>query len=112
MMNHVGFDDKFSKKFWCESISTATKLDNIMVRNVGGKTPYFKFFKEHPKYRKHLRIFGEIALAANHERKSTRTKIDQKGKRAIFVGYADNHTGGVYRFIHLKTQHIILSRYA
>ena len=28
----------------------------------------------------------------------------------MFVGYADDHTGDIYRFIHLKTQHVILSR--
>ena len=48
-------------------------------------------------------------MVANHERKSTRTKIEQRGKTARFVGYADDHTGDVYRFIHLKTQHVILS---
>ena len=32
MMNHAGFDDNFRKKFWCEAILTATRLDNIMVR--------------------------------------------------------------------------------
>ena len=28
----------------------------------------------------------------------------------MFVGYADDHTGDVYRFIHQKTQRVILSR--
>ena len=28
----------------------------------------------------------------------------------MFVGYADDHTSDVYRFINLKTQHVILSR--
>ena len=28
----------------------------------------------------------------------------------MFVGYAEDHTCDVYRFIHLKTQHIILRR--
>ena len=28
----------------------------------------------------------------------------------MIVGYADDHTGDVYRFIHLKTQHVRLSR--
>ena len=28
----------------------------------------------------------------------------------MFVGYAEDHTGDVCRFIHLKTQHVILSR--
>ena len=110
MMTHACFDDHFKRKFWCEAISTATKLDNMMVRHMGGKPPYYMFFREHPKYRKHLSIFGEIAVVANHERNSTRTKIKQRGKVAMFVGYAEDHTGDIYRFIHLKTQHVILSR--
>ena len=65
---------------------------------------------EHPKHRNQFRIFGVIAVVASHERKSTLTKIYQTGKRAMFVGYVDNHTGDVYRLIHLKTQHVILSR--
>ena len=69
----------------------------MKVRHVGGKPPSYLFIKEHPKYR----IFGEIAVVANHERKSTRTKIEQRGKVAMFEGYAEDHTG-VYRFIHLK----------
>ena len=28
----------------------------------------------------------------------------------MFMGYAEDHTGDVYRFIYLKTQHVILSR--
>ena len=28
----------------------------------------------------------------------------------MFMGYAEDHTGDVYRFIHLKTQNVILSR--
>ena len=73
-----------------------------MVRHMGGKPPFYMFFKEHLKYRKYLRIFGEVAVEANHERKSTRTKIEQRGKAAMFVGYAEDHIGDVYRFIHLN----------
>ena len=43
MMNHAGFDDNFKQKFGCEAISTATKLDNIMVKHMGGKPPYYMF---------------------------------------------------------------------
>ena len=110
MMTHAGFDEYFKRKFWCEAVSTAPNLDNMMVRHMGGKPPYYMFFKEHPKYRKHLRILGDMAVVANHGRKFTRTKIEQRGKAALFVGYAKDHTGDVERFIHLKTQHVILSR--
>ena len=81
-----------------------------MVKYMGGKSPHYMFFMEHPKYRKYLRSFEELDVVANHERKSTRTKIEPRGKIAMFVGYVDDHTGDVYRFIHLKNQHVILSR--
>ena len=85
MMTHAGFDDNYMKTFWCEATSTATKLDNIMYKYNGGKPPFHMFFKEHLKYRKYLRNLGEIAVLANHERKSTRTKIKQRGQTAMFV---------------------------
>ena len=110
MMTHAGFNDLFKKKFWCEAVSTATKLGNMMIRLMAGKPPYYMFFREHSKYRKHLRIIGEIAVVANHEGKSTRTKIEPRGKVGMFVGYANDHACDVHRFIHLKTQHVILSR--
>ena len=66
--------------FWCEVVSTASKLDTMMVRHMGGKPPYYMLFKEHPKYRKYLRIFEETAVVANHERKSTRTKLNKEEK--------------------------------
>ena len=39
MMTHAGFDDYFKKKFWCEAVSTATKLDHMIVRHMGRKPP-------------------------------------------------------------------------
>ena len=33
-----------------------------------------------------------------------------KGRTGIFVGYADDHAGNVYRFINIKIKKIILSR--
>ena len=61
MMNHAGLDENYRRNFWCETISRATNLDNLMVRKMGGKLPHFNFFNEHPRYRKHLRTFGQMA---------------------------------------------------
>ena len=55
MMTRAGFDDHFKRKFYCEVVSTAMKLDNMTVRHRVGKPPYYMLFKEHPKYRKHPR---------------------------------------------------------
>ena len=39
-----------------------------------------------------------------------RSKLDTRGRTGIFVGYADDHAGNVYRFINIQMKKIILSR--
>ena len=97
-------------KFWCEVISTATKLDNIMVRKERTKPPYTLFYNDEPKYKKYLRSHGEMAVIAISDEKEMRSKLDTRGRTGIFVGYANDHAGNVYRFINIQTKKIILSR--
>ena len=51
-----------------------------------------------------------MAVVASHDRKKTRTKIGERGRTVMFVGYADDHTEDVYRFLHIKTGQLVLSR--
>ena len=62
MMNHAGLDENYRRKLWCETISTATKLDNLMARKMGGKPFHFNFVNDYLRFRKHLRTFGEMAV--------------------------------------------------
>ena len=110
MMITAGFSQQDKRKFWCEVISTATKLDNIMVRKERTKPPYTLFYNDEPKYMKFLRSFGEMAVIAISDGKKMRSKLDTRGRTVISVGYADDHAGNVYRFINIQTKHIILSR--
>ena len=57
-----------------------------------------------------LRSFGELAVIAISDDKKMRSKLDTRGRTGIFVGYADDHAGNVYRFINVETTQIILSR--
>ena len=98
------------RKFWCEVISTATKLDNIMVRKERTKSPYTLIYNEETKYNKYLRAFGEMAVIAISDGKKMRSKLDTRGRTGIFVGSADDHAGNIYRFINIQTKKIILSR--
>ena len=77
MKNPSDLDENYRRQLWCEAISTVTKLDNLMVRKMGIK-PHFNFFNEHPRYRKCLRTFGEMAVVTSHDRKKTRTKIEER----------------------------------
>ena len=103
MMITAGFSPQEKRKFWCEVISTATKLDNIMVRKDRTKPPFTLFYNEEPKYMKFLRSFGEMAVIAISDDKKMRSKLDIRGRTGIFVGYADDHAGNVYRFINIET---------
>ena len=110
MMLTAGFSQQDKRKFWCEVISTATKLDNIMVRKDRTKPPYSLFYNDEAKYMKFLRSFGEMAVIAITDGKKMRSKLDPRGRTGIFVGYADDHAGNVYRFINTQMKKIILSR--
>ena len=110
MMLTAGFNQQDKRKFWCEVISTATKMDNIMVRKERTKPPFTLFYNDEPKYMKFLRSFGEMAVIAISDGKKMRSKLDTRGRTGIFDGYADDHAGNVYRFINIQTKKIILSR--
>ena len=110
MMLAAGFSQQDKRKFWCEVISTATKLDNIMVRRKRTKPPFTLFYNDEPKYMKFLRSFEEMAVIAIRDGKKMRSKLDTRGRTGIFVGYADDHAGNMYRFINIQTKQIILSR--
>ena len=59
---------------------------------------------------KYMRPFGEMAVVAIHEGKKMRSKLDNRGQTCMFVGYAESHEGGVYRFLNIHTKRIIMSR--
>ena len=81
-----------------------------MVRPERTKPPHTLFYGEDAKYVRSLRTFGELAVVAIHEGKKMRSKLDNRGKTCMFVGYADDHTKDVYRFLNIHTKRIILSR--
>ena len=55
-------------------------------------------------------IFGEICVAADTSNKVGRTKLDTRGRQCMLMGYCTQHSGDVYRFLHMKTNHVIYCR--
>ena len=110
MLIQAGIDSKGKGEFWCEVISTATKLDIIMVRpERTTPPPPTLFYGTDAKYMRYLRKFGEMAVIAIHEGKKMRSKLDDRGKTCMFVGYADDHSRDVYRFLNIHTKRKIMS---
>jgi hypothetical protein len=107
MMNQAGIPINIRERLWAEAAGTATKLESILVHDAD--TSYKKFFGTDPPYKRHLRVFGEIAVTSIPDRK-LRPKVDDRGRECMFVGYAEGHAGNVYRFLRLRTNKIIFSR--
>ena len=101
MLIQAGLELKYKDEFWCEE---------IMVRPERTKPPHTLFYGEDAKYARSLRTFGGMAVVAIHEGKKMRSKLDNRGKTCIFVGYTDDHTKDVYRFLKIHTKRIIQSR--
>ena len=110
MLIQAGIDSRGKEEYWCEVIFTATKLDNIMVRPERTKPPHTLFYGKDTKHMRCMRTFGEMAVIAIHEGKKMRSKLDDRGKTCMFVGYADDHSRDVCRFLNIHTKSIIISR--
>ena len=82
MLIQAGLEPKYKEEFWCEVISTATKLDNIMVRPERTEPPHTLFYGEDAKYARSLRTFGEMAGVAIHEGEKMRSKLDNRVRHA------------------------------
>ena len=74
------------------------------------KSSYELFYKISPGYEQNLRVFGEMGVITNHANKKVRSKLENRGTTCVFVVYATNHAGDVYRMFNVTTWRISMSR--
>ena len=108
MLNFAGIQDAKRIQLWCEAANTATKITNILVKNNYDPCAHEKVYDQLPGYTHKLRVFGEIGIVSNTGTISSATQ--DRGLKCIFLGYAEDHSGDVYRFYNMRTGKIILSR--
>ena len=86
-------------------------LDNTLVSKKENKSPYCLFFSKgkDPDYVKNLKQFGEVGFILKRGNK-IKSKISDRGKKAIMVGYTRNSTGDTYRMYNLSTNKITNTR--
>ena len=97
-MNYAFFEEDLRQKLRAECAKTTTELDGKLIQHRGEKNNYNKMFRTMPKYLCHLCIFGEIGIVMSPKQEGHKSKIEKKGKEAIFVGYSNDNTRHVYRF--------------
>ncbi|MFM8622083.1 MAG: reverse transcriptase domain-containing protein, partial [Holophagaceae bacterium] len=109
MMRGAGFDDSSKMKLWMEAASTATKLDNILSLP-SAISPYKKFYGADAKYQDYLRTFGEIGIVTKNPGGTIKAKLEDRGERCMFLGYAANHAPNVYRMWNIRTNKVWITR--
>ena len=82
----------------------------ITVKREGEKPPYESFYGKHPSYVHHLRRFGEVGVVTKFGGGEIKGKLADRGEIKVFVGYADDHPGDVYRMLNPSTGRISTTR--
>jgi len=85
---------KMPKEFWAEAVDCAIYLSNrCPTKSLNGMTPQEAWSRRKPSV-SHLKVFGSIGYV--HVDDQVRTKLDDKSKMMIFVGYDQKSKG--YKF--------------
>lgn len=94
MLSEADLPQDLREGLWTEAAFTATKFDAIMVYPTESMSAHETFYGVPSKLHNHLKVFGEICIAAKIDR-SMQKKILDHCKPCIFVGYADHHTSNI-----------------
>ena len=79
-----------------------------MVKNNHDKCAHEKVHDQLPSYANKLRVFGEIGIISITG--EMQNSAQDHGLKCIFLGYAEDHSGDVYRFYNMQTGKVKLSR--
>ncbi|GJY66091.1 retrovirus-related pol polyprotein from transposon TNT 1-94 [Tanacetum coccineum] len=97
---------KMPKEFWVEAVDCAVYLLNrCPSKSLDNKTPQEAWNGMKPTV-SHLRIFGSIAYV--HVPSQRRSKLDDRSKKHVFVGYDKQSKG--YKLYNPVTRKVVVSR--
>jgi hypothetical protein len=108
MLYASAIPSEYRDGLWTECASTATYLDTILWKKTQNGSSHKMFFGYEPKFSTNLRVFGEIGIVT--DRSKIKNKLQDRGIKCYFVGYALQHAGDVYRMFNLDTKKIMMSR--
>jgi hypothetical protein len=93
-----------------EAFKTAEYFDSLVVTTVGTKkaTRHEHFYGTNPKWMKFLRTWGEAGTVK--VKTKMMPKLADRRVHFMFIGYADDHNGNVYRMWNPKTERVHITR--
>ena len=75
MLNFAGIQDAKRVQLWCEAANTATKINNILVKNNYDPCAHEYVYDQLLSYVHKLRVFGEMVLSASLAKSQVRLRI-------------------------------------
>ena len=103
MMHNANLPLHIHYKLWREAFKTASLLYGLQVIELDGvkATRYVHWCGENPDFSKHQGTWSEARTVKI--KSIVMPKIADRGMQCIFVGYALDHAGNVYRIYNLAT---------
>ena len=107
MMLGAHLNDVHQGKLWAEAVYTATRIHNS-VPNRNGAAPDSLWYGKPSTLLDHLVQWGRIGYVTIRDKRPN--KLTKKSVKMVFLGYANDHAGDVYRFYNPETLRVIESR--
>jgi len=85
----------------------ATKMENLAAK-IDKDLPFHRFYQHNPVFLGSLHVFGEIAIV--HDAQKLRSKLANHREPCMFVSYANDHAGNMFKLLNLNTRRIWKSR--
>ena len=95
LLNTAGFTPTLRYALWAHAAKLATQLENIIM-NDSNTSPEIILHGQNPSWVNNLRLFGEVGIV--HVARPLQNKLKNRGTACLFLGYADDHSGKVYKF--------------
>jgi hypothetical protein len=103
MLNKANLEPTRRTGIWTEAARTPNLLNTILVSASKPEASHSGFFGKEPPFVRHPRTFGKVGVVLNHAQK-IKSKLKDRGRHCVFLGYAIDHAGDVYRMLNLATR--------
>ncbi len=108
MFKEAGLTEELKNEIWSKGASTATLLENIICTPLKKVPAYEKFYEREQKNVRILKPLGEMAIVSR--RAKIQSKLSDRGKLCMMLGYAASSLPNVFRLLDVKTKKIVHSR--
>ena len=108
-MNTASLTKAQQRQLWPEICKTISQTTNIVMNSTHSAPPDTLFYGEDSKLIDAAMQPGRIGYVPKTQR--SKGRLENRGDRCMFIGYADNHTRDTYRMLNLRTKGLLETKH-